>query len=101
MKLNQLLVHSISVLKLMINATGIAFEKQSLTFDHVEEWTKFEDGKTLADYNTEEGSTLKLKLRDEMVIMVKNLTGKTLCFMVEPSNTIGYLKALIQDKDGK
>ena len=85
----------------MINATGITFYKQRLTFYHDGKWTELEDGKTLADYNIEEDSILTLRLRGEYLIFVKNLTGETLQFMVEPSDTIEDLKALIQDRDGK
>jgi ubiquitin len=35
-----------------------------------------------------------------MQIFVKTLTGKTITLEVEPSDTIGALKAKIQDKEG-
>ena len=35
-----------------------------------------------------------------MIIFVKLLTGKTLTLDVEPSDTIGKVKAIIQDKEG-
>jgi ubiquitin len=35
-----------------------------------------------------------------MQIFVKTLTGKTISFEVEPSDTIHYLKSKIQDKEG-
>ncbi|NBO41265.1 MAG: hypothetical protein EBU92_07020 [Betaproteobacteria bacterium] len=35
-----------------------------------------------------------------MQIFVKTLTGKTITLEIEPSDTIGALKAKIQDKEG-
>ena len=35
-----------------------------------------------------------------MQIFVKTLTGKTITLNVEPRDTIGYIKALIVDKEG-
>ena len=35
-----------------------------------------------------------------MQIFIKTLTGKTILINVEPSNTIEYVKSIIQDKEG-
>jgi ubiquitin len=37
---------------------------------------------------------------DPMQIFVKTLTGKTITLEIEPNDTIGALKAKIQDKEG-
>ena len=54
------------------------------------------DGRTLGDYNIQQGSTLVLKF--DMMVFVKTLTGKTITIhLVKPLTTIDEIKSKIQD----
>ncbi|CAL5078897.1 unnamed protein product [Urochloa decumbens] len=57
-------------------------------------------GGKLADYNVKKDSTLHLDLclQSGMQVFVKALPSKTIRLKLVPSNTIGHVKAMIQEK---
>ena len=63
---------------------------------------QLEEGCTLSDFNIPTNSTLHLVYRRSGVIKiyVETSAGRTITLKVEPSGTIGSVKAKIQDKEG-
>jgi ubiquitin C len=93
--------------RMILNGVG---HRSSMIFNGV----GLEDGHTLADYSVTNDSTLQLVMMkeslishaDEMMpektyqICVKTLTGKSITLDVLKSDTIYYVKKLVQDKEG-
>ncbi|CAM0947467.1 unnamed protein product [Alopecurus aequalis] len=62
-----------------------------------------EDGCTLADYDIQDGSTLRLdlrRMRKRMLIRVKTLTGKIVPLVVHSTDTIHDVKSKIWAEEG-
>jgi ubiquitin C len=81
-----------------INESEISDFEQRLFFNS----TELDDGRTLADYNIQRESRLDLLLRPPGVfqIFVNTQTDNIIELEVESSDTIGTVKAKIQDKEG-
>ena len=73
---------------------GIPPDEQILYFAD----TFVEERATLSDYNIENDDelTLIIKHPSDMQILIKTLTGKTIPLQVQPSHTIGLVKARIE-----
>lgn len=94
---------TISNVKAKIEANEkISSSTQRLMLPGENLWKLLEDGRTLADYNIQNESTLHLELRfgGVMHILVKIFTGKTITLVVQNSDTIENVKVKIQEREG-
>ncbi len=55
---------------------------------------------TLFDSIIQKESTLQLRINNQMIILIKTLTGKTFPLDVEPTDTIEDVKFKITDREG-
>ncbi|KAF9451192.1 hypothetical protein P691DRAFT_797072 [Macrolepiota fuliginosa MF-IS2] len=80
------------------NKEDVPLDRQWLVF----RGSSLEDERTLTYYNIRKGSILHLllRIRSEMQIFVKTLTGKTITLEVQSSNTIDSVMAKIHGKEG-
>ena len=76
--------------------SGFPPDEQQLTFAGVE----LENGRTLSDYNIQNGSTVQLRLARPLQVCVALASGVTLVFNVTLRHTIGNVKAMIRDRTG-
>ena len=80
---------------------GIPSDQQLLMITTGERCEELRNDCILSDCSCHSNSTpLRVILRLGMLIYIKTLTGKTITFTVESSDTIGDVKVKIQDKEG-
>lgn len=60
---------------------------------------ELQDGRTLGEYNIQNGDTLNL-ICNEIQIFIDTPSGKTISIKMEPIDTIRLVKSKIQDKEG-
>ncbi|XP_056845754.1 polyubiquitin-like [Raphanus sativus] len=89
--------NTIENIKTMIqDKEGVPIDQQRFIFARHE----MEDHRTLADYNVQKDSTIRLFLRLRGSMRIFLLVDKTITLYVRRSDTIGNVKAMIQEERG-
>ena len=90
-------IDTIDSVKVQIQAQkGIPCKNQRLTFGG----QQLEDGRTLADYNIKWNTLGSVELSHVFKVIINNIAGDEMAFIVEANDTISDVKSKIHAKEG-